>query len=145
MARIKIDIPPAFGFCTNIGIRITDINYGGHVGNDSMLSLAHEARIQFLRFHGFDEMNLDGVGLIMSDAALEFKREIFYGDLLRISVAACEFSKVGFDLVYKMEKQNGAQYILAALAKTGMICYHYELKKIVAVPAGVRAKMQVQY
>jgi len=34
MQRIKIDLPEFFSFTTPIKIRITDLNYGGHVGND---------------------------------------------------------------------------------------------------------------
>ena len=52
MERIKINLPETFTFSTIIKIRITDINYGGHVGNDSFLSLVHEARLQFLASNG---------------------------------------------------------------------------------------------
>ena len=77
MARIKILLPDKFSFSTSIPIRITDLNYGGHVGNDSILSLIHEARMQFLNEFGFTEMEFGGVSLIMSDVAMEFKNEIF--------------------------------------------------------------------
>jgi len=46
MARIKIEIPDKFIYKTEIPIRITDINYGGHLGNDSLLSIIHEARVR---------------------------------------------------------------------------------------------------
>ena len=45
------------------------------------------------------------LGLIMADAALVFKNEIYYGDELLISIQATEFSRVGFDLIYKIEKK----------------------------------------
>ena len=46
MARIKLTLPERFPFTTTIPIRITDLNYGGHVGNDTVLALLHEARVQ---------------------------------------------------------------------------------------------------
>ena len=49
MARVKLEVPSTFSFQTTIPIRITDVNYGGHVGNDSILSILHEIRIQFLK------------------------------------------------------------------------------------------------
>ena len=101
MARTRIEMPQHFDFCTNIPIRITDINYGGHVGNDAILSLLHEARMQFLKQHGFTEMNFGGVGLIMSDVTIEFKREMFYGDALMAYITASNFSRSGFDIFYK--------------------------------------------
>jgi acyl-CoA thioesterase FadM len=72
MARIKIHLPDKFPFSVSIPIRITDINYGGHVGNDTVLSLIHEARVQFLQHHGYKELEIEDIGLIMSDVGIEF-------------------------------------------------------------------------
>jgi acyl-CoA thioester hydrolase len=140
MSRIKLQLPQQFSFSTQIAIRISDINYGNHVGNDAVLSLIHEARVQFLTAHSFTELNCSGVGLIMSDAGIEFKKEIFYGDVITAFVTAINFSTIGFDLYYKLETNNKA----AVLAKTGMICYDYEKKKIVNVPELVREKLADQ-
>jgi len=144
MNRIKIDLPENFHFTTNITIRVTDLNYGGHVGNDSFLSLLHEARQQFLISHGYKELEMEGVGLIMADVAIEFKKELNYGDIVKISVAAMGFDKLGFDLFYKMELINGEESILTGKAKTGMMCYDYTQKKKVAVPIVVIEKLSAQ-
>jgi acyl-CoA thioesterase FadM len=66
MARIKIELPEQLRFSTKIPIRITDLNYGGHVGNDTVLTLIHEARVQFLKSHRYEELNVESVSLIMS-------------------------------------------------------------------------------
>jgi acyl-CoA thioester hydrolase len=141
MARVKIDLPATFNFTTKISIRITDINYGGHLGNDTVLSIIHEARVQFLKNSGYEELNLDGAALIMSDVAIEFKNEAFYGDVIIISVAATSFSKVAFELYYKLEKDNNEKRITVAVAKTGMVCYDYQQKKIIAIPASVKENL----
>jgi acyl-CoA thioesterase FadM len=141
MPRTKLLLPTHFSFVTEIPVRITDLNYGGHVGNDSILSLIHEIRVQFLRHHGYGELDLAGVGLIMSDVTIEFRYELFYGEALRASVAAAEFSKVGFDLYYKLEKQTGEKWVSVTHARTGMVCYDYSLKKITAVPKEVCSKL----
>ena len=134
MPKIRLTLPENFTFTTTIPIRITDLNYGGHVGNDSVLSLIHEARVQFLRHHGYTELDMGGVGLIMADTNIEFKNELFYGEVLRASVAASEFSRVGFDLYYKLEKEVGEKWIPVVYARTGMVCYNYSAKKVVSVP-----------
>lgn len=134
MARIKIPLPDTFSFTTSIPVRITDLNYGGHVGNDTVLSLIHEARLQFLARVGYTELNFAGVGMIMADVGIEFKHELFYGDTVLVSVAAGEFSRVGFDIVYKLEKETDGKRITAAVAKTGMVCFDYANKKIATVP-----------
>ena len=141
MPRTKLLLPENFNFTTNIPVRITDLNYGGHVGNDAILSLIHEIRVQFLRHHDYDELNLAGVGLIMADVTIEFRHELFYGEILRASVAAAEFSRVGFDLYYKLEKQTGEKWVSVTHARTGMVCYDYSLKKIAGVPKEVCSKL----
>lgn len=142
MARIKIQEPITYTFSTNIPVRISDINYGNHVGNDAILSIIHEARMQFLNHFGFTELDCGGVGLIMADAGIEFKKELFYGDELTVHVSAVNLSAIGFDLYYKLEKKKADKTETVALAKTGMICYNYNLKKIANVPDIVKEKLQ---
>lgn len=132
MSRIKLELPEQFLFSAVIPVRITDINYGGHVGNDTVLTLMHEARMQFLHHYNFSEMNFGGVSLIMRDVLIEFKKEIFYGDAINVFVTISNFSRAGFDLFYKMVKSTDDTIV--AIAKTGMICYNYDSKKIVSVP-----------
>ena len=132
MARIKIAIPEQFSFSCQIPVRITDINYGGHVGNDTILTIVHEVRMQFLKSLDFTEMDFGGKGMIMADAAIEFKNELFYGETIITSVAVTEISKISFELIYKLEKEKDRKIV--AIAKTAMICYDYTVKKITAIP-----------
>ncbi len=141
MPKTKLVLPEHFLFTAQIPVRVTDLNYGGHVGNNSILSLIHEIRVQFLIHHGYEEFNLAGAGLIMTDVAIEFRNELFYGDILWASVAAAEFSRVGFELYYKLEKKSGEKMVSVAFARTGMICYDYKAKKIISVPKEVCTKL----
>jgi acyl-CoA thioesterase FadM len=143
MARIKIELPEEFSFETIIHIRITDLNYGNHVGNDTILSILHEARVQWLQYFGYGELNFGGLGLIMSDVAIEFKNEVFYGEKIIASVTASEFSKFAFEVYYKLEKESADKRILVASAKTGMVCYDYSAKKIAGVPEEVKKKLTI--
>ena len=139
MARIKINLPEKFIFSTSIPVRITDLNYGNHVGNDSILSILHEARVQYLNKAGLAELAFEGVGLIMTDVGIEFKAEAFYGDVLKAYVKAEAFSKIGFDLYYKLVRGQAEEVVAAA--KTGMLCFDYEKRKIVSLPE--KAKMRL--
>ncbi|RYZ54934.1 MAG: thioesterase [Chitinophagaceae bacterium] len=139
MARIKLSLPENFPFSTQIPVRITDINYGNHLGNDAVLGILHEARMQFLKAAGYSELNLGGVGLIMADVAIEFKAEAFYGDVLTAYLAAGEFTKIGFDIYYKLVKSEGETVV--AMAKTSMVCFDYERRKVAAVPDVVRRNL----
>lgn len=142
MARIKLTLPSQFPFAATIPVRITDLNYGAHVGNDTILTLIHEARVQFLKSLGYEELNVAGTGLIMSDVAIEFKKELFYGTFLKVHVAAGDFTRVGFDLHYKLTTEKDGTETVIAIAKTGMVCYDYTAKKVVAVPEEAVKKLQ---
>jgi acyl-CoA thioester hydrolase len=78
MSRVKLKIPTEKPlFTAIINVRIGDINYGGHAGNDAILSIMHEARMQMLNSHGFSEMNAGGTSLIMADVMATSFRCIF--------------------------------------------------------------------
>ncbi|MDG4594643.1 MAG: thioesterase family protein [Candidatus Contendobacter sp.] len=133
MARIKLDLPEHFPFNTELRVRITDVNYGGHMGNDSLLGLLHEARVRFLEQCGFSELNICGLGLIMADSAIVYKSEAFPGERLDIAVAATDFNKYGCDFVYRVtEKLSGRE---VARAKTGIVFFDYARRAIQPVPS----------
>jgi len=140
MARIKIDPPKRYFFKTEIPIRITDINYGGHLGNDSMLSIIHEARVRFLKHLGYSESDVEGNGIIMIDAAVQYKSEGFYGDELITEVAVNDFTGIGCDFFYRITNKNTSKEI--ALAKTGIVFFNYEKRKTTPVPAEFKKKIE---
>jgi acyl-CoA thioester hydrolase len=136
MARIKLALPEAFKFETDIPVRITDINYGGHLGNDSVLAIIHEARVRFLKSLGYSEMDVEGAGLIQSDAVIVFKSEGFYGDIVNAKVAVDDFSATGCDFLFLLtNRETGAEIVRA---KTGIVFYDYENKKLLKVPASFK-------
>ena len=135
MARIKIDIPANNIAAVHIRVRIGDINYGNHVGNDAFVAFIHEARLQWLQQNNFTELDVAGTGLIMSDLAFEFKNEAFYGEEISILISAGEIMKASFDLYYQLTTERNNESILLAKAKTGMVCYDYQNKKVAFLPA----------
>lgn len=142
MQRVKINLPEQFIFSTNIAVRITDLNYGNHVGNDSFFSLMHEARQQYLNSLGYSELNFSGNSLIMADAIIEYKAELHYGETVTIKVVATDFDKIGFDIFYLFEKKENEKIIVVAKAKTGMMCFDYNTKRRKEVPDEVIEKMK---
>ena len=138
MPRIRIELPDNFIFSTEIPVRISDINYGNHLGHDSYLSITHEARVRFFNSHGFSEMDIDGQGIILSDAALVYSNEAFYGDLIKVSIGINDYSKYGCDLIYLLE--NSKSKIELCRVKTGIVFYNYKKKKVVNVPRVFKEK-----
>lgn len=100
------------------------------MGNDAFLRLAHEVRIRFLNRYGFNEKNVDGYGLIMSDAAIRFLAEAFHGDTLTVQTGISSFSRTGFDIGYRISREETQ----IAQIKTGMVFFDYTTRKVVRMP-----------
>ncbi len=140
MPRIQIDLPEAFLYTTELTVRASDLNYGAHVGHDAILTLLQEARIMFYRSLGFSsELSFEGsVGQIIADAALQYKSESFLGDVLVISIAVADVTKVSFDMLYRIDNKNTGKEV--ARGKTGIVCFDYERRKVASIPEGASNK-----
>lgn len=139
MARIVLDIPAVLKFSIQLKIRVSDLNYGNHLSNDVYLAMMHEARMQYFESMNYSEMNLAGAAVIMGDSAIIYKSECFYGDEINIAIGAENVGEKSFDLYYRFTKNENN--ILVAEAKTGMVCYDYNLRKTVAVPDDFKRKV----
>jgi acyl-CoA thioester hydrolase len=142
MPRITVDLPSTFLFSTELPVRITDINYVGHVGNDRILSLMHEARLQYYQQLGFkDELNFESsVGQIITDAAVVYKSESFFGDVLVVQLGVMDFNKYGFDMLYRLTSKATSKEV--AIGKTGIVCFDYEKRKVASVPQLLLQKLK---
>jgi acyl-CoA thioester hydrolase len=136
MPRLRLKPLDSYSYGLELVVRITDLNYGGHLGNDRLLSLMHEARAAFLKQHGFSETDCGGVALTMADAALVYQQEAYGGDVLRFEVAAGELTRCGFRLFYRVTRPSDGAKI--ALVETGMVCFDYETKRIIPMPASFK-------
>jgi len=138
MARVKIEIPESWRFSTEIPVRITDINYGNHMGNDAFLGILHEARLRWLKQYGWTELVFPPIGLIMIDIAVRFKTEAHHGDILNISLTPVDWTKLGFDLIYlAIHAATGTE---VARAQTGFVFFDYDKKKLSPLPSEFREK-----
>lgn len=132
-------MPHRYLFSTQIPVRITDLNYGNHLGNDALLSIIHEARVRFLSTYGYSEANIEGVGIMMADVVIIYKSQGFYGDSLTIQIGIEDLSRKSCDFYYLMTNQNEK---VVALCKTAIVFYDYQLQKPAAIPSAFLAKIQ---
>ncbi|HEX4918598.1 MAG TPA: thioesterase family protein [Limnobacter sp.] len=137
MARLNLQFPDDhFVFETSLSVRITDINAGNHLANDSMISMISEARARFLFHFGVEEMNVDRIGIIVTDLATMYKNEAHARDLLRFEVGVMDFNKYGCDIIFRITRP--ADGLLIALAKSGFVFYNYDHSKVVLMPERIR-------
>lgn len=138
--RIQLEMPDGYHFRTELTVRITDLNYGGHVGNEMLLVYAQQVRVEWLKQWGYGELTLAGKGIIMTDAAVIYQSEAHEGEILEITLTVHDRSTVGFDLYYQVTNQATKKPV--AKIKTGILCFDYERKKIAPIPVEVVEKLQ---
>ncbi len=130
--RVKLKIPDFFHFETLLTIRVSDLNYGGHLGNDSFLTLAHESRVQFFKSMNMTERNFFGSSLIMADSIVIYKSQGFLGNEVSIKISITNCSSHGFQLFYLFHKKKDGLDL--AHIQTSMVFYDYKEGKIVPFP-----------
>lgn len=131
MARVKLQFPKKSLFKTSLDISINHINYGNHVGNEHFLSFCHETRLRFLRSIDQDELNFYGSSLIMADAEISYKAQVYHGDIISVELFACETNPKSFEFYYLIKNQDDQ---IVCQAKTGMVYFNYDENKVVSCP-----------
>lgn len=137
MSRLKLKPLEHYSYSTDIPVRISDLNYGRHLGYDRLLSMIHEARFQFLTHHGLSEEDFGGVSLIMGDTAIVYLGEAFAGDILRFEAAAAEPTRCGFRVFFRVSRPADGQEI--ALVENGLVCFDYRTRSIQPFPETARS------
>jgi YbgC/YbaW family acyl-CoA thioester hydrolase len=123
-----------FKFSTDVDVRISDINYGGHLGNDRYLSLFQEARLRYLKQFGFSEISVgNNTSLIMSQAHINFKSEVFWGDQLKIFSRISSIKTTRFIFDYLIVANQNSEKVIAT-GYTEMVGFDYQQRKVKRLP-----------
>ena len=140
MPRVKVDSPQQFIFSMERAVGISDLNYAKHLDSVTMVQILHEARLQFLASLGFTESNIFGLGMVVTDLAVDYRSESFSGDQLIIDVGVDDFNRYGFDIC--MQVTNAALESVVCQAKMGVVFFDFDNHQITNVPPSFLALMQ---
>lgn len=140
MARIQIELPAQLPFSTEITLYLSHMNYGGHLDNALLLTIVSEARARFFKSLGYTELDVEGVGIIVSDAALQYRSEAFHGEVMVVRMGAAEFGSKGCDLLWCMNEKTTNREV--ARGKTGIVFFDYTTRKIAPVPDNFRLRLE---
>ncbi|OEU73272.1 MAG: hypothetical protein BA874_12540 [Desulfuromonadales bacterium C00003068] len=120
-----------FQFTTAYQVRISDINYGNHVANSAVLNFFQDARIRYLKQLGnFSELDIGGCGIILPEANVKYRAEMFLADELEIGVRVTEMGRSSVTMSYRIER-NGE---LTAEGTTALIAFDYTARKARRLP-----------
>src|SRR3972149_7069951 len=122
MQRIKLQEQSYYVFHYEVILQPKDINYGGHLGNDTLISLINVARVNLLQSLGFSEMDFgDGeTGIIMVDLAVNYKAEAFLFDILRIDSHIGEKTRSSFRIYHRVTREEK----MIALVETSLTTFN---------------------
>lgn len=132
MSIFKVPAITEIIFSTLLEVRIYDVNYGNHLGHDSLISLLHEARIKFLKKYGHSELNINGLGILITNLAVNYVGEAFYADKLTINIGLGEIGRTSIDLIYQAIDNDRNKEIAKAI--TTVTFYDYQKQKIAKIP-----------
>ena len=116
-----------YNFTFPYSVRIADVNYGGHVANSAVLNFFQDARIAYLHaLGGYSELNIgNGCGIILPEAKVKYRAEMFHNDDLVIGVRISSLSRSSFTMEYRIERQGD----VAAEGETALVCFDYQARK----------------
>jgi acyl-CoA thioesterase FadM len=141
MARLQLTFPEdQYCYTTLLTVRISDINAGNHLGNDSMISMISEARACFLFEFGVAETGRDGTGIIVTDLATMYRAEAHARDQLLFEVGVMDFNKYGGDIIFRITRPKDKK--LVAMAKQGFVFFNYKTSQVVAMAEDFRTKFE---
>lgn len=108
-------------------VRVSDINYGGHMGNEVALIIFQQARIELFKSIGFSEMNVgDGVATIQKNAQVEYLGECHLGDRLKVRIVNIDLKRSNINIFY--EVYSDEKTVLTG--STLIVAYRYSERKI---------------
>lgn len=132
MTQIKIELPNSFNYSIEYNIRLTEVNVGGHLGNDSLIGLMNDAYMKYLETKGFKYSIIDNYSLINTNLVINYLSEVFFDHNILIELCADNYTDAGFDFIYRITNKNTNK--IAAVAKAYMLVYDYINKKKVKIP-----------
>lgn len=120
-------------FEINYKVVVSDINYGGHMGNERALIIFQQARMEWLNSIGFDEADLgeEGKGLIQLESHVYYKKEVVFGEILKCVIKEINPSKSSFEMVYEIINEKGETAINGS---TKMMAFDYKNKRVTRIP-----------
>ena len=133
MPQVKLSERDTYEFQYSLQVRPQDVNYGGHLGNDNLITLVGAARAYLFHSLGLSELDLGEprTGIIITDMVVNYKAEAFMFDELIIETRIDEVVQKGFRMFHRVRRDTK----LIALVETGFVTYNYATKKTAPVPA----------
>ncbi|MGE0173109.1 MAG: acyl-CoA thioesterase [Oligoflexales bacterium] len=121
-------------------VEITDIDYMGHVSHYKWFEIMEKVRFAMLEKLDWPlskAWNI-GVGAVIAEAAIAFKKPAKYGDSLKVRITPCEAFKYGCSLHFEIFNQHE---ILLIDCKQKALFIDLKEKRPTSIPNDLAAKL----
>ncbi len=142
MPRMKLSEYESYPIRTTLNVRVSDLNYGAHLGHDALLSLVHHARVELFTDLGVTEIDLGDqkTGVVVSDLVVQYRGEAFVGDELLFETAAVEIGFASFRLVHRVTNETTSKP--TALIEIGFAAFDLKSRRAGKLPADFKKKLE---
>lgn len=138
MERVRLEFPEAVVVHRHpLSVRITDMNYGHHLGHDTLVSLLHEARIQALSALGLTEWDMAGYPSVVADLAIQYQSEARWPDALVVETAIPAPDAKVITVYHRVRHAEGGRPV--ATARLNVMLVDPAAGRPVAIPETVKA------
>ena len=141
MSNVKIEKYDFYPFSTDLAVRVSDLNYGAHLGYDRVLSLAHQARLVLFEQLQVTELNLgdEKTGIVVTEVVVKYMGEGFLNDVLTFEIKPVQVGPISFRFSHRVTNKNTGREL--ALMEIGFVAFDYEKRSLGRIPASFVQKL----
>lgn len=102
-------------------VRISDLNYGNHLGHTQLADLLHNIRALYLKNYGLTELNCYGAGMILLNITLECYSQCYFNDKLELNLYLNSVKGAKIEFSYVVKNLSNNKIVAHAITTMGFL------------------------
>jgi acyl-CoA thioester hydrolase len=119
-------------YSVDLQVRISDINYGGHLDFAKLIAMAGDARAQFFHAKNIKDINENGIGIITRSVQTNYLAQCFFNDILEFNISTEVVKKTRLILSFDVKNKGTKDPVAKILIE--LIFINYNNGKPVKIP-----------
>jgi acyl-CoA thioester hydrolase len=130
---------PGFSVTETLVPRFRDTDAMGHINNAVYVTYLEVARQAYWR--ALDALSdYRRVPFILAHVTIDFRSEALVNEVLEVGIRCDAIGGKSFDFAYEVREQRTQRLVVEA--RSVQVCYVYETKSTMPVPAELRARLE---
>ncbi len=128
----KIEFPNNPIFTTKMKVRFSDVNIGNHLDYAALLEIVGNARAQFFKSHSCNELDIDGVRLMVKNLFVDYLAEGEFDEMFEINLYVTDVKGTSVNMLFLVKSVDYNRDV-AKIAKK-LAFFDYKNRKICPIP-----------